>query len=199
MNRSKSSVPWRYACVSLLAGSFVSSPCVAAMINQQNEPGTGLAATSPATAPSAMASSAMASQATAQTEAHVELETARAVERNAYAADRAEEYEKAADAMERAVRSNPNDTPLRKSLAYLYMAKSKKPDRAIHHLEFAATMSPDDAGAAYMLAEAYTKTNRLLDAIGVYSRLIEAHPDDVWSRVAIAKLLAREKRHAEEI
>jgi len=113
----------------------------------------------------------------------------------AYTTNDPAQYERAALSLEQAVRQEP-DLALRKSLAYVYLDKLKRPAAAYPHLEEVARQAPDPDWML-MLARAARETGRKNEAAGIYQKIAKSRPRDAWSRFELAKILRELKRPAE--
>ena len=121
---------------------------------------------------------------------------AKELEARAYETKRQEDFEAAAAALEEAARLEPDQLQLRKSLGYLYLERLNSPAKAYPHLREVVRAAPFE-GWEQMLAKAAMATGRTQVAIETYRSVIARDPANVWDRLALAKILAKQDRHRE--
>ena len=151
----------------------------------------------PQTIESAAPASQPTSQPTTSPSAEAALQNAKTLEARAYETKAAEDFRAAAPALEEAVRLNPDDVELRKSLGYLYLEPLADPARAYPHLAHVARALPDDVGWSQLAARAAAAAGRNADAEAHYRDIIRRDPANVWDRLALAKILVAQKRERE--
>jgi len=103
----------------------------------------------------------------------------------------------AADQLETALQSDPENPAIRKTLGWVYLDKLHWPRKAYPHIKRLAQMHPEDADAQKLLALACSQTGRLHRAVAGFKKVLARDPQDTWMQFNEARTLARLDRRDE--
>lgn len=115
----------------------------------------------------------------------------------AWKSGRKQDFLRAAQLLDEALRREPQAIAQRKTLGFLYLDKLHSPAQAVPHLEAVCIASPRDTAWLQMLAKAQTASGDREAAVQTLRRVAKAMPRDVWSRFELGKLLSQLGRKEE--
>ena len=104
------------------------------------------------------------------------------------------EWNEAAAAYERAVRSNPRRTRYRRQLANVLLNAGQS-ERALEVLRELVRVRPDDAGGWYLLSDLELELNHYDGAEAAARRLIELEPDGLRGAYVLSRVLGAQREY----
>ncbi|KAG6854020.1 hypothetical protein C0991_011507 [Blastosporella zonata] len=111
------------------------------------------------------------------------------------------EYDEAIEAWKESITLQPSSADAHTNLASAYIISPvSRPDLALHHLQIASSLSPEDPEIAFNLAAVLEATGRLEDALSQYQRSKEYGVERaaVHIRNVSAKILGQRLKAAED-
>jgi len=111
------------------------------------------------------------------------------------------EYDEAIAAWKESIALQPSSPDAHTNLASAYIISPvSRPDLALHHLQIATSLSPEDPEIAFNLAAVLEATGRLEDALTYYKRSKEFGVERaaIHIRNVSAKILGQRMKAAEE-
>ncbi len=117
--------------------------------------------------------------------------------RKGYESGSVDNFRVAAGQLEAALRTDPQNAAMRKTLGWLYLDKAGDPKQATGHLARVLASNPADLDTQKMFALACSGSGRLEQAVTVYRSILVKDPRDLWIRLNFARTLARLERYAQ--
>ncbi len=102
-----------------------------------------------------------------------------------------DDYQRAAELLEKAVALDPMNMDTRLTLGWVYLDKLQRPHAAYPELEVVVKNRPDDVNARKLFALDCSETGRMRKAVAQFREAARLQPDDLWIKANLARSLAR--------
>jgi tetratricopeptide (TPR) repeat protein len=101
------------------------------------------------------------------------------------------DFRQAAQFLQKAVRLDPENLALRRTLGWLLLEKTHDPVAAYPELKMVVHYHPSDLGASKLLLVACSETGRFRQAVAECRKVLAIEPNELWIRFNLGKSLAR--------